>query len=230
MCYLYSLMKSSYDDETIGVSMGLTKDKTSMVRPNRMGWGSALFIGVIFLISSGVLADKGSLSSSSQFLQCQTSLKRFCLHLENCSKTRINQPYYENLYNQTQDFLKTLENLPSSSSQLDQLVKCENLLKVVQDVIGHHHAGAPDLAPMPAYSNPNGGTLTNPVLETIPKRPLRRVHHVQYEYDNASLKQSTKEVDEEAGEVDEFGLSSPNPSPSPRLSRTRKPGESQELE
>lgn len=178
----------------------------------KIGWILVLFLGMISLMSPCILADKKKHSvASEEALHCKTSLKRFCLRLEACSKQRTNQAYYENLYQQTQDFLNTLEAFPPSSSQID---KCENFLKVIQDIIGSHGV-ATDLAPMPNSSIPHRGKLTKPVLETAPKRPL--CQSVKYEYDDPASKR-TIETAEEAEEVDEFKL----------VSRTRKPHVSEE--
>lgn len=183
----------------------------------KIGWILVLLLGVISLMSPSVLADKKNHPvTSGEVLHCKTTLKRFCLRLEACSKQPTNQAYYENLYQQTQDFLSTLEAFPPNSSQID---KCENFLKVIQDIIGSRGV-ATDLAPMPNCSTSHRGKLTKPVLETAPKRPLGKpIQSIRYEYDNPASKR-TIETAEEAEEAvgDELKLIS---SSAPRLSRTR---------
>lgn len=191
-----------------------------MIKYYKVGWISAFFLGIVSIMCPGILADKAR-PVSSQVLQCETSLKEFCKHLEGF-RTRGNQAYYENLYQQTQDFLKTLQNLPTNSLQLG---KCENFVKAIRDIIGSH---AVDLAPMPSSINPSTGRmLTRPALETtISTRPLRRprpIQSIQYVY-GADKKKQQEGTDEET-KVDELLLTS---RAIPSSSKTKKPSATEE--
>src|SRR5690349_10474419 len=103
-----------------------------MMKSKRTILRSTFILGLASLINWGALAERSPYMPSSQFLQCQTSLKRFFLHLERC-KTRSNKAYYEDLYNQTQSFLSTLDNYPASPSRQS---RCESLLRAIQDIVG----------------------------------------------------------------------------------------------
>jgi len=177
--------------------------EVSMVKCHKDGWMSALvFIGVVFLMCPGIFAENANSALVNQFSMCQNSLKHFSLHLEKCSKVRPNQAYYEDLYNQTQEFLSAIETIPTNSSQLS---RCENLLRVVQDIVGSHK-GNPDLAPMPLYSTPSRGKLTNSILETSARRPMRK--HVQYMYDDgaAKIKRESRELADGNEDIEQLHL------------------------
>jgi hypothetical protein len=183
-----------------------------MMKRHKIRWILVLLGGIAPLTGSSILASKKVHSViSSDTLHCKTSLEKFLLRLKKYSAQRGNQAYYEDLYQQTRDFLNTVENLPPTLSRLD---KCENFLKVIQDITGSHTI-ATDLAPMPPYSSSQRGKLTSAALETTAKRPLRQIRYV---YDEGAPKQ-VKEADEEADEAGEFEFLS---NPSPRLSGARK--------
>jgi hypothetical protein len=158
---------------------------------------SFLFImGMTLFFSVLANAETPNSDHVDQFSQCQHSLKRFNTHLEKCSKTRSAQPYYEALFKQMQEFL-SMTSVPTNSSQV---AKCENLLKVIQDIVGTHHEG-PDLEPMPACPTPSQGKLTNSVLDTGSRRPLRK--NIQYVYNEGTQKKI--KVSEESEEPKKEG-------------------------
>jgi hypothetical protein len=201
--------------------------EVSMVKYQKNGWMPALlFVGVAFLMSQGVLAENDDSVSVSQLFQCQNSIKQYSLQLEKWSKIRSNQPYYEDLYNQTREFLDGKETISADSSQL---VRCENLLKVVQDIVGRHK-GSTNLAPMPQYSTPSRGKLTKGVLETGARRPMRK--HVEYMYDSSAkkLKKESKEQAEANEEVEQLHLISKPPHRSSRGTKRNVSGEPKEIE
>jgi hypothetical protein len=191
------------------------------MKRHKIAWVSLLSSGIISLTGAGALAEKkNDVLVSTDAAYCHTSLERFCLLLEARSKERIHQAYYKNLYRQIRDFLD--KNLPASSSQLNasQLDKCENLLNVIQGIVGRQ-GGYTDLAPMPDYSRPWGGKRTKPALETA-QRPLR-VRSIRYTTEE-SLMRDVKEVDKEAEEPYEFKTSGPGS----RLSGIRNPDKKME--
>jgi hypothetical protein len=177
---------------------GIKKDRRLMMERHKIGWVFLLSSGIISLTGTGALADKkNDIIASTDASHCHTSLERFCLLLEVRSKQRAHQAYYKNLYRQIRDFLD--KNLPISRSQINasQLDKCENLLNVIQDIVGTQ-GGSVDLAPLPGYSSPRGGKRTTPALETA-QRPLR-IRSIRYTTDE-SLVLDVKTVDkEEEGE------------------------------
>jgi hypothetical protein len=183
-----------------------------MARCHKTSWISVLFIGVFFLMSSGILAEVLHSSKSSKILECQTALEKFSLRLEERSRGRPNQTYYANLYRQAQDFLTGLKNF-STSSPASSLDKCQNYLNVVQDIVGRHGA---DLAPLPGYSSRQyGGRLTQSILRTVPKRELR---NVRYEYaERVKAAKEKQEIGEEEEDLEELPFA---PSPTRRSSKT----------
>lgn len=195
-----------------------------MVKLLRVRWLTVL-MGIGSLIGSAVSADKSRLAPSNEFLHCQTSLKRFCRHLEECSKTR-NEVYYENLYNQTQNLLNSFENLPTNSAA--DLNRCENYLRVIQDIVGQHSLSS-DLGPMPTDSTSYNGKLTMPALEAR-RRPLSKHVHVKYVCEDQAMRKrkDNKEndvEDERTEELNDFSLISRS---NPHTSRIRR--EPKELE
>lgn len=185
-----------------------------MTKRHKIRWISVLFMGVYFLMSSGVLAEVLRSSKEGKILECQTALEKFSLRLEERSRGRPYQTYYANLYRQTQDFLTRLKDLPTSS-----LDKCQNYLNVVQDIVGHHGV---DLGPLPRYSGQQyGGRLTQPILTTVPKKELRNarkeLRNVRYEYaERAKSTQEKKRIGEEE-DLEELPFA---PSPIRRSSKT----------
>jgi hypothetical protein len=199
-------------------------NKVRLMKSQGVVQSSSLIIGLAFLLNSSAFAETHSHGSSSQFLQCQTSLKRFSLHLEK-RKTQSNQPYYEDLYKQTQYFLNNLVNIPDSPSQL---ARCENLLKVLQDIVGNPPPTS-DLGPMPNNANATSGKLTPSALEAW-RRPISNKMHVKYVCEDHARGKRAKEENEETQELDENLLTS---RPTPQVSRMRKssaPGGPKELE
>lgn len=138
----------------------------------------------------------------SQVEQCETSLKKFHIRLEDL-RSRNNQVYYENLYQQVQDYLKKMRAVSSDPSQLE---RCENLLKSIHDIIGSHPA---DLGPVPAYVTPTNGKLTKPGLETAASRRNMR-KSIQYECSDRTFRRQKDEAQEmeEVEEGNEFLLTS----------------------
>lgn len=191
-----------------------------MTKRHKIRWILVLLGGIIPLTGSSILASKKIHSViSSDTLHCKTSLEKFLLRLKKYSAQRGNQAYYEDLYQQTRDFLNTVENLPPTLSRLD---KCENFLKVIQDITGSHNITT-DLAPMPHDSGSQRGNLTRPALETTPGRPLRQ--SIRYVYDEGTLGQM-KEAVEEAEKPEEFEFVS---SPGLLLSGSKRPPDPEEM-
>lgn len=184
-------------------------------------------MGLIFFFSAYAEAETLNSDPLNQFSQCQNSLKRFSLHLEKCSKTRSTQPYYEALFIQMQEFLS----MTSVSANSSQVAKCENLLKVIQDIVGTHHEG-PDLEPMPACPTTSRGKLTNSVLDTGSRRPLRK--NIQYVYnEEGTLKRrkASEETEEPKKEGEEEDYLTKTPTrPSVTVSKLDPSGVPKELE
>lgn len=178
-----------------------------MAKYHKISWIPVLFIGVSFLIGSEILADGIRLSKESRFVECQTALEKFSLRLEERSRGRPHQNYYANLYRQTQDFMMSLKNFPTSSPD-----KCENFLNVIQGVVGSHGG---DLGPMPRYSSQHGGGRLTKSLKMIPKRELRNIRY-EYKAREKSIKER-KEIGEEEEDLEELKFA---PSPIRRSSRT----------
>jgi hypothetical protein len=155
---------------------------------------SLLTMGVGGVVCEAVIAEMAHGAGTTPISQCQSSLERFRSHLANRTKSQNGQPYYESLYRQIDLFLNALKDVPLNSAQLN---KCENLLDALREIVGSHGIEA-DLAPMPIYSNPQGGTLSTPA----PERSLRKVvrKHIQYEDANPALKHIVVD-DEEEGEA-----------------------------
>ncbi len=177
-----------------------------MVKCHKISWISALFVGVSLFVSPGILADGIPLSKESRFVKCQTALEKFSLRLEERSRGRPHQTYYANLYRQTQDFITSLKNFPTPSTD-----KCQNFLNVVQGIVGSHGV---DLEPMPRYSDRRGGGRPTKSLKMIPKRELR---NVRYEYgERGKPTKEKKEMGEEEEDLEELNFTS---SPIRRSSR-----------
>jgi hypothetical protein len=217
---LYSYKKSFYDEGMMEhYEWGKAGEKEQMNKPHIIYWQTMFVLTLFLFVSSVAQAIKPSHSSSSQLLECQTSLKRFSLHLEKC-KTRSNQAYYEDLYNQAQNMLSTFNHLPASSSQL---TKCENLLKALHDIVGSPTVEA-DLGPMPSYDSAYTGKLTMPALEAR-RRPINRNMHVRYVCEDHSSRKRNDEGTGDMEELDDYPLHS---RPTPHISRMRRgnvPGE-----
>ena len=184
-----------------------------------MRWFLSFLLAITSVGDLGALAGKeGHPALSKEALRCKTSLEQFRLRLKVYSKQE-NLPYYKDLYQQVQIFLGAVGD-PVRSFQLD---KCENLLNAIQDIIGlfpeRTRVGPAELAPMPTeYSSPHEGKLTNPTLETIPKRPLRSVRSMSIHYRYDDLEFDKKEKGEEP---DDFQLTSTSTS-APCRSGTKK--------
>jgi hypothetical protein len=183
-----------------------------------LGWFAILSIIIIVGGNGRSLAGTSSTLSKHQFMQCQTSLKHFSAHLE-IRKDDTHQAYYDDLYNQIQYFLKSMDNLPISPSQL---VKCENLLKALQDIVGTP-VSTPDLEPMPSTDSLNDGSLTKPALEKH-RRPLPKNVHVRYVCEDHKKREKNLKDTVEFEELTSY--------PNPALSRLRRgvSGEPKDIE
>lgn len=188
----------------------------------------ASFLSLLIIVSGSLpgIAKAQKPLLSRQFLKCQTTLEHFRSRLGKKTKGETNQPYYENLYKQTEGFLNTIKEVPINAVQLD---KCENLLTALQEIVGKQGTEGAELAPVPFSPKQRGGSLSAPVLETTPRRPLRKKgvqrKHIEYvDYDPAS--RLKKEGDEELEEMDRFHVSS---TPNLRLSQRRRTGEARVL-
>jgi hypothetical protein len=184
------------------------------VKYDKIVWLLAAFCGITCALSSSVLAAKAHPEVLNQVVQCETSLKKFCTRLQDL-RTRNNQVYYENLYQQVQDYLKKIRALSADPSHLE---RCENLLKSVHDIIGSHPS---DLGSMPVYISPANGKLTKPGLETAASRRNMR-KSIQFECSDRAFrrqKDATHEM-EEGDEGNEFLLTSGS-SRLPLSSRTK---------
>lgn len=182
-----------------------------------MKWAYGIEMKFAFILSlacfvfPAATVGKPSRLTSNQFLDCQSTLKRFALHLEKC-KTRTNQAYYEDLFNQAQNLI----NNPSQS-------KCESLIKTLHEIVGNP-AIPPSLGPMPSYESPSTGKLTNPAVEARRRHMLRNLP-VRYVCEDHSTRKHTDEEVRELEELDDFPLNSrPNPSIL-RIRRNNVPGE-----
>ena len=126
-------------------------------------------------------------------LKCKTYLKQAKPHLKWYAKTQGFQGCYQSLYDQVKVFIKSSEEFPSPSSQLNY---CYNLLQAVQDITGHPFINdlasqsqeqrqevgqaAPDLpSGMRKNFSPTEGKLASPVIK-LPGR--ERPHKVGIAY------------------------------------------------
>lgn len=173
---------------------------------NRVGiqWVLLLLLGMMPFISLRVLADNKKTVATADMMRCKASLRQFGLHLEEQSKQRANQAYYGNLYQQTHDFLQTLEGISLNSSQLN---KCENLLKVIQKIVGIRGT-ALELGPLP-HAPRMPGKLTSPLLETM-KRTMRKSIRYVVEEEEGRDKEKIQEAHD------------PEPAPTPCAPNRRK--------
>jgi hypothetical protein len=188
-----------------------------MVKCHKIRWISVLFAASLLLTVHNAWGEVLKSPRDIKILECQTALEKFSLRLEQRarqgsqrdSQGRPHQAYYGNLYRQTQEFLASLKNFPSSSPD-----KCQNYLNVVQDIVGHHGA---DLGALPGQSGQQyRGQLTKS-LKAIPKRELR---NVRYEYaERAKSKAEKKAIGEEEEDLEELSFS---PTPIRQSSKSGK--------
>lgn len=142
-------------------------------------WCIFSVLSLIFLMTHCGHAD--SSHSTQKALQCQTVLEKFCLRLESRSKEHATQMYYKSLYRQAQDLLTSLKTMPREFN------RCENFIKVVEDILGQHPQ---DLEPLPSekFLQPATTRLARPIV-VMPGKPLHRgkIHYV-YDRKAGSLK------------------------------------------
>jgi hypothetical protein len=198
-------------------NMNFKEERELMVKYHKISWILAPFIGSLLLIlAPTALGEVLKSPRDSKILECQTALEKFSLRLQERSRGdsqkgsqgRPSHAYYGNLYRQTQEFLASLKNFPSSSPD-----KCQNYLNVVQDIVGSHSA---DLGSMPGHSGQQyRGQLTKS-LKTIPKRELR---NVRYEYaERVKSKEEKKAIGEEEEDLEELSFS---PTPIRQASKSK---------
>ncbi|MBX9805084.1 MAG: hypothetical protein K2Y18_04935 [Alphaproteobacteria bacterium] len=194
-----------------------------MVKRYKNALALALILGSSIFASSSVLADNAPSNLSINPFQCRTDLEEFSLRLRKCSKERPDQEYYANLYQDIQEFLKSLDRHPQNASHID---KCKSLLSAIHAIVGNHDT---DLAPMPVYVKPYPGRLSPGLETTASNRPLlvrnKSIHYVYVSKDQKGQKKTDSE-EEAAEEMTEFQLASTTAS---RSLRTRKK-ENKELE
>ncbi len=185
-----------------------------MLKSYKIRWEHILCVGILSLLSAQTEASAGRSALPKQVAQCQVTLKKVCLRLEEY-KGRTHQAYYDNLYRQSQDFLNALEKFPVSSKQLTQ---CENFITIIGDIIGTHPA---DLAPMPSYTSPQEGRLSNPMLETAASRVRwkKESRLVRFEYSSEHKPSKREDIGEESDEEGEEIF--PMTSHSPRTSKLK---------
>lgn len=173
-----------------------------------LGWLAVIAFTIVVIGNERSFAHTPPTISKHQYMQCQTSLRHFSSHLE-IRKADAQQAYYDDLYNQIQYFLKSIDDMPISSTQL---AKCENLLKALQDIVGVHVSNS-ELEPMPSTINSNNGKLSKPALEKY-RRPLPKSVHVRYVCEDPKKKEHNLKDSVDFEELTSY--------PNPSLSRMRK--------
>lgn len=156
----------------------------------------------LYLITAGVTGQKEEgLSLSQRISQCQKRLKGLSSRLGEYAKARSDQPYYKNLYQQTQDFLETIDDVPHSALQME---RCRNLLQTIQQIAGTRVAK--DFAPLGDCSPQTQGQLTSPILESTASRrkQVRSVRFIHQEEKSQHKKKDECEKDEWGEELELF--------------------------
>jgi len=162
----------------------------------------SLAIGIALFINTYGWAENISFGISQQIAHCQTSLQKYCKQLAERSKIRTNQVYYESLYQQTQNFLKSFNYAPLTAHHLDQ---CHRFRKAIEGIIGNHGS---ELSPMPAYTKfPSNGQLSNPILEPNVSRTAMR-KSIRYVYEE----EAQKDMPDGKEEKDELEIIRPSAS------------------
>lgn len=156
-------------------------------------------------------------ATPQQISQCQLSLQEISAHLRQIPKDRTNQKYCDNLYKQTQDFLKKLDMSPLSFLEAEGMwEQCQNLTKAIRMMRQPSVKEIPSLSLQGSYLS---GKLMPRTFNRATVMEIRRYYrygdrlqYVCHDYLKSKIKKM-KEKNEEVEEEDnmeDFTYSSPS--------------------